>query len=163
KRSTRNLPRGESATTTTLCWHWQLHAGSTKTNANSVWPCKTSAMSTTQTNTVGYVGWNRSDPNEPWKVIAEAATEEECRRLVLWRARDGETDVAPKGKQPGTDYFLGLDFGQQHEFTALAILGRSYEFDNGHAAQPNAHFAVVHMRRWPLGTPYAAIVNEVSE
>jgi hypothetical protein len=52
------------------------------------------------------------------------------------------------------DYFVGLDLGQPHEYTALALVERRYSDDL-------ATYAVRHLHRWPLGTPYRQIADAV--
>jgi hypothetical protein len=49
-------------------------------------------------------------------------------------------------------YTLGLDLGQAHDPSALVILERG-------AARTDA----IDIRRWPLGTPYPAIVADVEQ
>jgi hypothetical protein len=58
-------------------------------------------------------------------------------------------------------YFVGLDLGQASEFTALAVLERSAGGSEGAAAQRRPVYALRHLRRFPLGTPYAEVVDEV--
>ena len=58
------------------------------------------------------------------------------------------------------DYVLGLDLGQTQDFTALAVLERQ-PLSAG-AATAKAEFALRHLRRFPLGTPYPAIVSAVT-
>ncbi len=58
-------------------------------------------------------------------------------------------DTAPK-------YTLGLDLGQTKDYTALVILER-----HGEGAQ--AVFHARHLERFPLGTPYPAIVAAVAD
>ena len=53
-----------------------------------------------------------------------------------------------------TRFFVGLDLGQPQELTALAVLQR--------ADSSPATCAVRHLRRWPVGTSYPAIITEVS-
>lgn len=53
-----------------------------------------------------------------------------------------------------TPYLLGLDLGQAQDFTALAIIQRFPE------SEP-AMYAVRHLRRWRLRTPYTEIVSDV--
>lgn len=86
-----------------------------------------------------------------------------------------------------TAYTIGLDLGQANDFSALAVLEhvdlvppgawvRNHEPANpvlvgawGHDAartsgpdvQPTRELRVVHLQRWPLGTPYHVIVGEV--
>jgi hypothetical protein len=60
-------------------------------------------------------------------------------------------------------YVVGLDLGQVQDFTALAIV----EWNDRPAADGGPryerHFGVRHLQRWPLGTPYPAIVADVRE
>ena len=55
------------------------------------------------------------------------------------------------------EYFIGLDLGQAADFTALAIVERSC----GNAWDAR-QYAVRHLERWPLGTPYPLLVQEVA-
>jgi hypothetical protein len=59
-----------------------------------------------------------------------------------------------------SDYFLGLDLGQTRDFTALAVLERSPPTDAGAAVEP-PEYALRHLHRFPLGTPYTEIVPAV--
>ena len=59
------------------------------------------------------------------------------------------------------DYFLGLDLGQTRDFTALAVLERSPPTDAGTAVEP-PEYALRHLHRFPLGTPYTQIVPAVA-
>ena len=59
------------------------------------------------------------------------------------------------------DYFLGLDLGQTRDFTALAVLERSPPTDAGTAVEP-PEYALRHLHRFPLGTPYTEIVPAVA-
>lgn len=52
------------------------------------------------------------------------------------------------------EYFVGLDLGQTTDFTAIAVLGRSGSLDE-------TVVAVRHLHRYPLATPYTAIVPDV--
>jgi hypothetical protein len=55
-----------------------------------------------------------------------------------------------------TDHVIGLDLGQAQDYTALAVLERSAA-----PGEPPA-YAVRHLRRFPLGTPYTAVVPAVA-
>jgi hypothetical protein len=58
-------------------------------------------------------------------------------------------------------YIVGLDLGQSSDYTAAVVLERSMVPD---AANPNtqlSHYAARHLQRWPLKTPYNAIVDDV--
>lgn len=71
------------------------------------------------------------------------------------------------------DYILGLDLGQAADPTALAILERR-AVPQRRAVRPppmfrrapppptENHFAVRYLRRWPLGTSYVQIVEDVA-
>ncbi len=54
-------------------------------------------------------------------------------------------------------YVLGLDLGQKKDFTALALA----ELSRG--ADRSRHYAFRHLRRWPLGTAYTSIGEDVAE
>jgi hypothetical protein len=58
-------------------------------------------------------------------------------------------------------YFVGLDLGQASDFTALAVLERSVVHAEDPPARRRPGYALRHLRRFPLGTPYAEVVNEV--
>lgn len=62
----------------------------------------------------------------------------------------------PSGKSPPL-YFSGLDLGQAQDYSALACLERTTPT----AGQP-AHYALRHLQRWPLGTSYTAICNDLA-
>ncbi len=55
-----------------------------------------------------------------------------------------------------SSYFLGLSLGQPHEFTALAVLESSRDAEN------IVQYAVRHLQRFPVGTPFAAIAEAVA-
>jgi hypothetical protein len=57
------------------------------------------------------------------------------------------------------EYFIGLDLGQAHDYSALCILERhgSFKADKG-----TWLFHCRHLKRWPLRTPYPAIVADTA-
>ncbi len=57
-------------------------------------------------------------------------------------------------------YFVGLDLGQAQDFTALAVLERPPPESAKARGEPPV-YSVRHLQRFPLGTPYTAIVREV--
>jgi hypothetical protein len=62
---------------------------------------------------------------------------------------------------PPVDFILGLDLGQAADYTALAIIERSRQ---PNAERPGAllsHYAVRHLKRWPLKTSYTTITEEL--
>jgi hypothetical protein len=63
--------------------------------------------------------------------------------------------------QPAVRHFVGLDLGQPHEFTALAVLERPLASAEDLLAGCRPTYALRHLRRFPLGTPYPAITHEV--
>jgi hypothetical protein len=54
------------------------------------------------------------------------------------------------------DYILGLDLGQARDYTALCIIEK-------HGVNENAMFHARHLQRFPLNTPYPAIVKAIGE
>jgi hypothetical protein len=56
------------------------------------------------------------------------------------------------------DYFTGLDLGQSRDFTALAVLERS----NPAVRCAATHYAVRHLERLALGTPYTEVCTRVA-
>jgi hypothetical protein len=58
-------------------------------------------------------------------------------------------------------YFVGLDLGQAQDYSALAVLERPEVSARTprHLRRP-AH-ALRHLQRWPLGTSYPSIVQDV--
>ncbi len=64
-----------------------------------------------------------------------------------------------------THYFIGVDLGQKHDFTAIAILERR---DPGlpnflHPwSLPETAYELRHLERLPLGTPYTKIVERIA-
>src|SRR5262245_21969657 len=55
-------------------------------------------------------------------------------------------------------YFIGLDLAQAGEFTGLAVLERTLG-DGLCDSRPWAwHYALRHLERFPLGSPYASVL-----
>jgi len=59
-----------------------------------------------------------------------------------------------------TPFIIGLDLGQTKDFTALAVLEQTARADSSGLAPPE--YALRHLRRFPLGTPYTEIVPTVA-
>jgi hypothetical protein len=57
-------------------------------------------------------------------------------------------------------YTAGLDLGQSHEFTALAVVEKEQADDERGQRLP-AKYAVRHLERFPIGTPYGDIFGRV--
>lgn len=58
-------------------------------------------------------------------------------------------------------YFVGLDLGQASDYTALAVVERQEQPSDALFPLP-PRYAVLHLRRWALGTPYTGIVADVA-
>jgi hypothetical protein len=56
------------------------------------------------------------------------------------------------------DYFIGLDLGQAGAFTALAVLERTLRDDPGTGGRWAWRYAVRHLERFQMGTPYGAVL-----
>jgi hypothetical protein len=54
-------------------------------------------------------------------------------------------------------YFTGLDLGQAAEFTGLAVLERTTGPDAEQPGRTQKRYAVRHLERFPLGTPFPEI------
>ena len=64
-------------------------------------------------------------------------------------------------------YFIGLDLGQSHDFTAIAVLERAVlqrEFNHAvWAFRKEVQLHLRHLERVPIGTPYPDVVRRVVE
>ncbi len=64
----------------------------------------------------------------------------------------------PRQPQPtppaGPTYICGLDLGQTTDYTAVAILEKT-------EPQGQAHYGIRHLERFPLGTSYTAVADQV--
>jgi hypothetical protein len=58
-------------------------------------------------------------------------------------------------------YFVGLDLGQAQDFTALAVLDRPVTHPTAPPEQRRPAYALRHLQRFPLGTPYPDVVRAV--
>lgn len=56
-------------------------------------------------------------------------------------------------------YFVGLDLGQPHEFTALAVVEKTSVAD--HEGKRHTGYAVRHLERFAIGTPYGEVFDRV--
>lgn len=61
----------------------------------------------------------------------------------------------------GVRCFVGLDLAQASAFTALAVLERPRVPPRASPAQRRPAYALRHLRRFPLGTPYPEVIREV--
>src|SRR5262245_15634737 len=62
---------------------------------------------------------------------------------------------------PARRYFMGLDLGQARDFTALAVLERPLVQPGDPPSQRRPAYALRHLHRFPLGTPYPEVAREV--
>ena len=64
-------------------------------------------------------------------------------------------------------YFIGLDLGQSHDFTAIAVVERAVlkkEFDAAlWAFRKEVQLQLRHLERVPIGTPYPEVVRRAVE
>jgi hypothetical protein len=60
-------------------------------------------------------------------------------------------------------HFVGLDLGQAQDYTALAVLTRPALAGGERGDDLKPPYAVPHLQRFPLGTPYPRIVAQVVE
>lgn len=58
-------------------------------------------------------------------------------------------------------YVTGLDLGQTREFTAIAVLEKTWRWESGNVRQ--SHYALRHLDRLPPGTAYTAIRDQLAE
>jgi hypothetical protein len=63
---------------------------------------------------------------------------------------------------PPPDFVLGLDLGQAQDYSALAVLERTWAPDPADDKALVRSYALRHLKRWPLGTAYPLIVAEVA-
>src|ERR1700741_4816051 len=64
--------------------------------------------------------------------------------------------------KPSLSYYCGLDLGGMQEFTALAVLEKASYWDrDGFETQP-PQYAVRHLERYHLGTPYAVVCERLT-
>jgi hypothetical protein len=68
---------------------------------------------------------------------------------------------APTPKPP--EYLLGLDLGQAQDYSALCIIERTVLPERGPTGRELRSYAVRHLHRWHLGTPYTTIVQDVAD
>jgi hypothetical protein len=58
-------------------------------------------------------------------------------------------------------HFVGLDLGQPHEFTALAVLERPRGTPHAPRERPRPAYALRHLQRFPPGTPYPEVARSL--
>ena len=64
-------------------------------------------------------------------------------------------------KQLAVRHFVGVDLGQVHDFTALAVLEQPVVWAHDPPARRRPAYALRHLQRLPLGTPYPEVVRSV--
>jgi hypothetical protein len=65
-------------------------------------------------------------------------------------------------QSPKPRYFAGLDLGQANDFTVLAVLEQTLVGDPDDEERQVRHYAVRHLERFALGTPYGAVRDRVA-
>jgi hypothetical protein len=60
------------------------------------------------------------------------------------------------------EYILGLDLGQARDHSALAVVERVYKPQPKNVERLVAHYALRHLRRWPLQTSYTAVAADLA-
>jgi len=60
-------------------------------------------------------------------------------------------------------FFSGLDLGQSQDYTALVVTEQSLIPDLERVNHLANHYAVRHIHRWQLGTPYTQVVSELKD
>jgi hypothetical protein len=66
--------------------------------------------------------------------------------------------LVPPGES--SDFILGLDLGKTADYSALAVLERRWSLTPG-APKDSRRYAVRHLKRWPLKTPYPRVIEDV--
>jgi hypothetical protein len=59
-------------------------------------------------------------------------------------------------------YFTGLDLGQAKDYTAVAVLERTAVPDPKREGRTLRHYAIRHLERLPLGTPYPDVCTRLA-
>ncbi len=60
------------------------------------------------------------------------------------------------------DYLIGLDLGQARDYSALAVVERVWKPHADCAGRLVSHYALRHLRRWPLQTSYTAVAADLA-
>jgi hypothetical protein len=68
---------------------------------------------------------------------------------------------AEQPEQPRPDWLIGLDLGKSADYTAAAFLERTAKPDADRPEKLTYHYGCRHLQRWPLGTPYTAIITDL--
>jgi hypothetical protein len=79
------------------------------------------------------------------------------------RGVDASTQSAGTSeRKPRVRFFAGLDLGGPSEFTALVVLEQTSFTRDEWDDYPVRHYAVRHLERYPLGTPYPEVCSRVA-
>jgi hypothetical protein len=62
-----------------------------------------------------------------------------------------------------SEYLLGLDLGKVCDYSALAVLERVWKPHPDDADRRVSHYAVRHLRRWPLQTSYTSVATDLAD
>ena len=77
------------------------------------------------------------------------------------------TTTAPRAQATDDDprrpwFVVGLDLGQAADYTALCVAERTFVPDPADPKKWVSSYGVRHLRRWPLTTPYTAVVADLA-
>jgi hypothetical protein len=61
------------------------------------------------------------------------------------------------------DYLIGVDLGQARDSSALAILERVWKAHPDYPDRALSHYAIRHLRRWPLHTSYTVVTADLAD
>jgi hypothetical protein len=76
---------------------------------------------------------------------------------AMRQQREAAALVASEPPETSIEYTIGLDLGKLQDFSALCVVERTKP------PQSEATYAVRYLRRWPLGTAYTAVADDVAE
>src|SRR5262249_2582457 len=108
-------------------------------------------------------------PLQPLGDYMKGVLREEARRQ---RPSEEGPSASASPTPPAPVFFAGLDLGQQRDYTALAIVQRTEEAIEAPADAPAGNaparpakvrkYVLTYLHRWPLGSPYGQIVEDVT-
>jgi len=82
---------------------------------------------------------------------------------MRWSIEDMQKARAEKERAERTRYFFGVDLGQVRDYTAVAVIERlGLTADDGELCEEPV-CNVVQFRRYPVGTPYLEMVDNIAE
>jgi hypothetical protein len=103
------------------------------------------------------------DPHFAKHAAMNAGADEEYARFQARYAAQRRALEQSTKDPPRTSYFFGLDLGQSQENTALAVVERTTDSLPGDFKRRVHLHAIRWLKRWPMGTKYAAIFGDLAE